>query len=579
MPLTENTPLLLHAKGNPSKQGRPQNFTLLILGVWSLIFISSIDQTITATLISAIGSDLQSMQLSSWIGTAYLLSFCGFTPVYGRLANIFGRRPSVIFAGLIFSAGTAGCGMARNMGQLIAARTLAGVGGGMTVVGSIIVSDSVPLRSRALHQGFAGLLFALGGALGGPIGGWAGDTIGWRAAFLGQVPFLLVGLRFLWMEIREPEYLRPRYSGSGPSTPGLEAILRANGPDRNFDPSLSTSTFKAKLLRIDFLGSLSLVLLLLTFLIGMHCKSTLGYAWSNPRVWGLLAASFVSTLSFIYVELYVSPEPMMPLRLLLLRTPGCANLNIFLLSILNFSIIYNVPLYLIAARLRTSTNAGVHLIPLSATIAIGSLFAGWYMRHTGRYWWLQTVACAGELVSCIVLAMWKIDSPEWLLFTTLIPFGIGFSTTTITTILSLISSLPQEEVAVATGMFYLARVMGQVFGVSLSATLTQGLLTINLRQTITGEGANEIINRVLASTEFIHTLPLEIREQAATGWFKALHVVFICQIALAALCFLSALPIVENELPDVAAAKKTAAGAARDGDVEASAAVATQAMS
>jgi predicted MFS family arabinose efflux permease len=109
----------------------------------------------------------------------------------------------------------------------------------------------------------ANLLFGLGGAIGAPLGGWLGDTIGWRAAFLFQSPFLIFGLLLLYLKIREPE-----------------SVLAA----------ANTGIF-AKLKRIDYAGSATLVLTLLTFLLGMHFKSTLGYAWEDPRVWGLLTAA------------------------------------------------------------------------------------------------------------------------------------------------------------------------------------------------------------------------------------------------------------------------------------------------
>ncbi|KAJ7643074.1 MFS general substrate transporter [Mycena polygramma] len=523
MSVTERTPLL-----SPPASQSPQNRTLLFVGLWSLIFISSADGTIVATLISTIGSSLESMQFSSWIGTAYLLTFCGFTPLYGRLANIFGRRASILFAGTVFGVGTVLCGFATNMAQLMAFRTLAGVGGGMTVVGSIIISDSVPLRSRALYQGFANIVFALGAATGAPIGGWLGATIGWRAAFVCQAPFLLLALFLLYREVREPP------------------LITADA---------DKSSFAAKLGRIDYVGSASLVLALLSFLVGMHFQTTAGYGWSNPRVWGCLLTSAVITCTFIVIELYVAPEPVMPIRMLkrashaILRTPGFSNLTKFLLHVFNFSTIYNTPLYFTAARMRTSTDAGVHLIPLSVTIVLGSLFTGWYMQRTGRYWGIQAFGGAMLVVTSVGLAFWDADTPEWILYTTLVPFGFGFATLSTTTLLALISSVAQSDIAIATGLLYLCRILGQLFGVSLSAALTQALLARNLRERIVGPGAEETIIKILASTEYIRTLPSALQQIASASWMDALHVVFCCHIGLGVLVFLSVLPIEEKVLP------------------------------
>ncbi|KAJ7071800.1 MFS general substrate transporter [Mycena belliarum] len=516
---TERTPLVAKAPEEASRL----DFALLMTGIWSAVFISSLDATVVATLISTIGSSLKSMQLSSWIGTSYLLSLCAFTPIYGRLANIVGRRPSILFSIVVFGGGTALCGFATTMSQLIAFRALAGIGGaGITVIGSVIVSDSVPLKSRGLYQGFTNLLFGLGGAIGAPLGGWLGDTIGWRAAFLCQSPFLVLAAVLLHLKTREPA-----------------VVLAARG-----------GSISAKLKRVDYAGSVSLILALLSALVGLNYKSTGAYGWDDAHVWGLLSAGFVSACVFVSIESKFAIEPVMPIIMLKRRTPGFVALNNFVLAVLTFSTTYNTPLYFTAARLRTATNAGAHLIPNSVAVSIGSLFAGWYMRKTGRYWRLQALACLGVVAANLALSSWNMETPEWVLYATLIPSGFGFAATLTTTLLALIASVPQDEIPLATGLSYLFRTTGQVLGVSLSAALTQTLLARNLRARITGPDADETIAKILASTTYIRTLPPPLQEQATASWLGALHTVFCCQIGLAAAMFLSALPIEERELPD-----------------------------
>ncbi|KAF7359047.1 MFS general substrate transporter [Mycena sanguinolenta] len=550
---TERTPLIPKGPADASRR----DFALLMTGIWSLVFIGSLDATIVATLISTIGSSMESMQFSSWIGTAYLLSLC-------RLANILGRRPSMLFAGTLFGGGTILCGFAQNIWQLVAFRAIAGMGGsGMTVVGSVILSDSVPLKTRGLYQGFTNLLFGLGGAIGGPLGGWLGDTIGWRAAFLYQSPFLACSLVLLYLKIREPEL-----------------VLAAAG----------TGIF-AKLKRIDYAGSASLVFALLAFLLGMHFKSTAGYDWDDSRVWALLTAAAVLACVFVLVEFRFAAEPIMPIAILKRRTPGFVALNNFLIAVLSFSTLYNTPLYFTAARLRTSANAGAHLIPNSVFVAIGSLLAGWYMRKTGRYWNFQAIASLGLLVANLILASWNPDTPEWVLYITLAPSGFAFASVLTTTLLALIASVPRDDIPLATGISYLFRTMGQVLGVSLSATLTQTLLARNLRARIADE---DTVAKILDSTAYIHTLPADLQVKATTSWALALRTVFYCQIVrfffflplifpfflrprlfgadqvqgLAVSIFLSLLPMEECSLPDTIAADpvKRTAPVARDAE-------------
>ncbi|KAJ7290214.1 MFS general substrate transporter [Mycena rebaudengoi] len=520
---TERTPLVPRAPDEWSRL----DFGLLMTGIWSLTFTASLDATIVATLISTIGSSLQSMQLSSWVGTSYLLALCAFTPLYGRLANILGRRTSILIACSLFGVGTILCGLANNMTQLIVFRFIAGSGGGgITVVSSVIVSDCIPLKSRGLFQGFANLVFALGGAIGAPLGGYFGDTIGWRAAFLYQSPFLIFAIFILSIKIREPQF-----------------VLAA-----------ARTSITAKLKRIDYAGSATLITTLGTFLVGTNFKSTYGYGWGDVQVWGFLAASGVLAVLFILIELKLAAEPAMPVSMLKRGTPGFVALNNFLLASLAFSTVYNTPLYFTAARLRSSTNTGAHLITNSLGVAIGSLSAGWYMRKTGHYWTLQAFAGLCIITANFTLASWDENTPEWVLYVTLMPSGYGFATMLTTTLIALIASVPREDIPIATGISYLFRTSGQVLGVALSATLTQTLLAHHLRARITGDDAPEIISKILASTAYIRTLPADLQQHATTSWALALRAVFYCQSVMAVCLFLSVLPIEEHPLPETVVA-------------------------
>ncbi|KAJ7920452.1 MFS general substrate transporter [Mycena leptocephala] len=522
---TERTLLVPKSPADASRR----DFVMLMAGILSFAFISSLDATIVATLLSAIGSSLQSMQFSSWIGTAYILSRTASTPLFGRLANILGRRPSILFAATLFGVATVLCGFAQNMAQLVAYRALAGIGGsGLTVVGSIILSDSVPLKSRGLYQGFMNISWGLGAAVGAPLGGWLGDTIGWRAAFSCQAPILACGLLLVSLKVQEPPF-----------------ILNAQ-----------RTTLLSKLKRIDYAGTFSLVAALLTFVVGMNFKTILGQEWDDPKVWGYLLTSAVLLCTFLVVEFKLAAEPVMATWMLKQRTPFFVATHNFLISVLTFSTLYNTPLYYTAARLRTSANAGSHLIPNSVCVAAGSLFAGWYMRHTGRYWKILALGCLGLVVANCILASWNARTPEWVLYTTLMPSGFGASGTMTITLLALIASVPPNEIPLATGLSYLFRTTGEVLGVSLSAALTQTLLVRELRMRIVSDGADEIIAKILASTEYIHTLPTMLQEKAAASWMCALHTVFQCQMAVAICVFFSVLPIEELPLPDTVAATK-----------------------
>lgn len=130
---------------------------------------------------------MKALNSTSWIATGYFLTLAAFQPVYGKLSDIFGRKQCLLFAYLIFGIGSMACGFSRTIGELIAARAFAGIGGGgMSVCTSILLSDVVSLRDRGTWQGYVNLIYALGASAGAPLGGLLAESIGWRWSFIAQ---------------------------------------------------------------------------------------------------------------------------------------------------------------------------------------------------------------------------------------------------------------------------------------------------------------------------------------------------------------------------------------------------------
>lgn len=147
------------------------------------VFLSAADQTVIVSSYGKIGSELNALNRTSWIATAYFLTLTSFQPLYGKLSDIFGRKPCLLFGYTVFGLGCLGCGLAQNIEQLIGARAFAGIGGSaMTTVVSILLSDVCTLRERGKWQGYLNIVYAAGASAGAPLGGIAADYIGWRWA-------------------------------------------------------------------------------------------------------------------------------------------------------------------------------------------------------------------------------------------------------------------------------------------------------------------------------------------------------------------------------------------------------------
>ena len=253
------------------------------IGVW----LSAADQTLVVSSYGRIGSDLKELNKTNWIATAYFLTLTSFQPLYGKLSDIFGRKPMLLSAYLIFGLGCLWCGAARSMDELIAARAFAGIGGGgMTTVVSIIMSDIVPLQSRGLWQGVVNIIHAAGSSTGAPLGGVLADTIGWRWAFIGQAPICLIAFVSCYFVLQLP--------------------------------ATAKSHWTEKLKRIDFAGAFTLVSAVALLLVGLDRGSNV--RWDDTIAIVTLAVSVPMFLVFLFVEMKVSSEPFAPGHVIFKRT-------------------------------------------------------------------------------------------------------------------------------------------------------------------------------------------------------------------------------------------------------------------
>ena len=494
----------------------------VLCALWVPVFVASMDGTIVATLLGSISSSFNASEQAAWLGSSYLLSVCCFTPIYGRLADILGRKYCMLTALSFFTFGTCLCGISTSMHMLIAARAIAGMGGGgITTTSSVIMSDLVPLKNRGLLQGLTNIIFGLGSGLGGPIGGWMNDTLGWRNAFLLQLPFLAVTfvLAILFVNVSAPS-----------SSTGL--------------------TTREKIRNIDFYGSISLILGVCPPLISLSLMSANDRTIDEPIVWGGLLIGLFSIVFFFYAEKNLARQPVLPLGLITARTGGAVAAANFFLSITAFATLYNFPLYFQAVRLETASRAGLHLIPNSVGLSVGSVLAGIYMRQTGRFYKYNLVNAILASTGLFIISTFGRSTPEWLTYLAVTPNGFGTAGVLTCTLIALINAVPRADVAVATSMSYMARTTGQILGVSCSGTLLQALLRNELRKRITGPGAEEIISRIRHQSSLVLELPPHLQRAAVDSYAIALRHVFLAIALTSLLTVLSSAYIEDKVLPD-----------------------------
>ncbi|KAJ7684310.1 vacuolar amino acid permease [Mycena polygramma] len=478
----------------------------ILAGIWLATFLG--------VLIPAISSEFQKFHQASWLGTAYLLATCSdrgpFTPLYGRLCNVMGRKGANQTAICFAALGTIGCGLSRNMETLIIARFIAGIGGGgIFTTSSIIVSDMYTLRNRGLVQGAASCFNGLGLGLGGFVGGVITDWLGWRAAFLLQAPLYLMSFLLTSYNLR---YVTP-----GKSKGAMEVLKR-----------------------IDYLGSLTLLISVGSLLLFLSMRYNEILPWSDAWVITPLVLAFVFILLFFVVEVFVASDPVLDPAMMRQKVPLLVGGSNFLAALCNFSVNFFFPMWFQVVTRESASTAGLHMMPNSIAMSTGAVFAGWMMHKTGRYKAINLIFGIFPFVGAVLISRMREDSGPLQSWLSIIPLGFGNAVVLQTNLTS--------QMAVGTGFAQLFRGIGQVGGVAISAALFQAQLDSALRARIHTPDSEEVIRNIRRSSDFIRTLAPAEQRAARDAYAVGLQSVYVLAACAALLAYVARLPIPDYDL-------------------------------
>lgn len=428
---SERTPLL---NGRPAPDAAPAQqdeettvvanhvsftkLTLIMGTAYFGIFLGSIDTTIIATLSAPIASEFQSLSLLSWLATAYLISNAACQPISGRLTDIFGRGPGLVFSNLVFAAGNLICGLAQTSTTMIIGRVVAGIGGGgLMSIATFLGSDLVPLRQRGVLQGIGNICFGSGAMLGGVFGGLINDhtKLGWRLAFLIQVPPVILSAIAVAFLVKVP-------------------------------PKQSDKSFLA---RIDFFGVFLTVSFLVLLLLGLNSGGNI-VPWTHPLPLTTIPLSVVAFVGFLWWE-SKAKQPIIPVKLLLNRTVLAACFcNLFCTMAIMAGIFY-VPLFLQVMG-DTATQAGLKILPSPIGTSICSVGSGYIMKKTGRYYKLGIAAVLLLNLGIGLFCLQDRDTPPWLTGVAFFLVGGGYGSMLTITLLACIASVDHSQQAVVTSV-------------------------------------------------------------------------------------------------------------------------------
>ncbi|KAI9733503.1 MAG: hypothetical protein M1818_007251 [Claussenomyces sp. TS43310] len=470
-----------------------KKLALIMSTLWVGVILGALDSTVIATLSAPISTSFNSLNLLSWVATAYLIANAACQPISGRLTDIYSRRTGLVLSNVLFAAGNLMCGLATTEWTMIGGRVVAGMGGGgLMAINTFVASDLVPLRKRGLIQGLGNICYGAGAGLGGLFGGWVNDVWGWRTAFLSQVPLVVLSAILVYFVVDVP----PKKSD------------------------------KSKLSRVDFLGALTLVVFLILLLLGLNSGGNI-VPWTHPLVLVTLPLSAVVFALFIYVEAYWAKEPVIPVRLFLNRTVVAACLCNWWLTGVTYMFLFYTPIYFQVKGLST-TQAGIRLIPQSVGASAGSLAAGLIMNRTGKYIISGLALMLALVTGTGLMSLLNFDSPEWPASVFLFLIGSGYGGMLTVTLLACISAVDHEHQAVITSATYAFRSTGSTIGVTVGSAVYQNVLKTKLWHKFgREEGAADVIRRIRDNFDELHHLPTGWKAGVLDSYEDALRALFL----------------------------------------------------
>ncbi|MEU0003544.1 MDR family MFS transporter [Streptomyces sp. NPDC006314] len=479
----------------------------LLLG----LLLAALDQTIVSTALPTIVSDLGGLEHLSWVVTAYLLASTAATPLWGKLGDQYGRKRLFQTAIVIFLIGSALCGMAQDMPQLIAFRALQGLGGGgLMVLSMAIVGDLVPPRERGRYQGLFGAVFGATSVLGPLLGGLFTEHLSWRWVFYVNLPVGVVALAVIAAALHIPR---------------------------------RTSRHV-----IDYLGTF-LIAAVATCLVLVASLGGTTWAWGSAQIIALAVLGVLLAVAFVAVERRAT-EPVLPLRLFGIRTFTLAAVISFIVGFAMFGALTYLPTFLQVVHGVSPTLSGVHMLPMVFGLLLSSTVSGQIVSRTGRW---KIFPVAGTAVTTLgLLLLHRLDERSSPTETSVyfFVFGLGLGLVMQVLVLIVQNAVSYQDLGVATSGATFFRSIGASFGVAIFGTVFASGLGDKLADALRGvrlpPGATA--DALKSDPRGIAALPPALRSAALHAYASAITDVFLYAAPVALLGFLLAWFLKEDRL-------------------------------
>jgi len=472
------------------------NRRYVTFGILVATFLAAIEGTIVSTAMPTIVGELGGLGLISWVVSMYLLTSAVTTPIYGKMADLYGRKIVFAVGTLLFLLGSMLSGLAQTMEQLIWFRAFQGLGaGGILTMTFTIIGDIYPHEERGKVQGWMSGVWGIAGIFGPLTGGFLVDYVSWRWIFYMNLPFGILSLLLIWLFLQE--------------------------------------TFEKKKKHVDYPGAITFTVSMTASLYALLTGGTT-YAWGSVEILALIAVFFISFSVFLYLQTK-SPEPILPLSLFKNRMLTVSYLSGFVLCVVLVGITFYLPLWIQGIYGTGATGSGLTLLPMSIGWPIGAMISGRFSITRGS----KTASLIGTctlIIGSVWLAVVHTESPHWMLYAIMFIVGLGFGFVITALTLTVQSAVDWTQRGTAMGTNTFLRSLGQTIGIAFLGTV--------FNQSMAGfaEQHPAVDLNLILNPETAGQLPADLLQLMRDALAGSLHTVFVVlagtSIIALLICFL-----------------------------------------
>ncbi len=482
----------------PAGEGQ-RSVWVVFIGLMLVLLMAALDQTIVSTALPTIVGDLGGLNHISWVVTAYLLAQTAVTPIYGKLGDLYGRKIVLQFALVVFLAGSALCGAAQSMTELIVFRALQGLGGGGLMVGTMAaIGDVVTPRERGRYQGYFGAVFGLASVIGPLLGGFFTSNLSWRWIFYVNLPIGVLAF----------------------------AVLAVTLPARKGDVHY----------HVDYLGAAVLAACLSAIVLMCTLGGTT-YKWTSPFIIGLGVAAVVLVAAFVLIERRAA-EPVLPPRLFRNRVFSVTSGIGLIVGFALFGSVTYLPLFLQVVNGASPTGSGLQILPLMGGLLVTSIASGQIITRTGRYKPFPIIGTAIMVVGLALLSRMDSNTTRLTASAYMFVLGLGLGSVMQVLVMAVQNAVDYADLGVATSGATLFRSIGGSVGTAVLGSIFNNRLTSELASKVPANETSGVAGGFAhANPAALKTLPAPVHAAYIQAFTNALTTVFEVAAAVVAVAF------------------------------------------